>query len=58
MKKTYITPSTDVFNINAQLMIAGSPEPEVTVNNKGSVKASDVEVKRNDYNAWNENWSK
>ncbi len=58
MKKTYITPSTDVFNINAQLMIAGSPEPEVTVNNEGSVNASDVEVKRGDYNVWNENWSK
>ena len=57
MKKTYITPSTDVLNINAQLMIAAS-EPKVTVDNEGSVNASDVEVKRNDYNAWNENWSK
>lgn len=57
MKKTYITPSTDVLNINAQLMIAAS-EPKVTVDNEGSVEASDVEVKRNDYNVWNDSWSK
>lgn len=57
MKKTYITPSTDVLNINAQLMIAAS-EPKVTVDKEGSVEASDVEVKRGDYNVWSDDWSK
>lgn len=58
MKKNYISPSLTVTAIAASLPVATSPAVTVNSEDASAIDAGDVQVKRNDYNVWNDDWSR
>ena len=59
MKKTYIIPEmTAVYT--AQTLLQAASDPKVRINSNKAVDADAVEVKGNnqDYDVWDDDWSK
>jgi len=57
MKKTYISPALNVTTLTFENMIAVSG-PEVTTKAATQDAGMDVKQNRNDYNVWDDDWSK
>ncbi|MBQ9355678.1 MAG: hypothetical protein IJT98_00070 [Prevotella sp.] len=61
MKKTYITPATDILKCSTASLIAASPDGFTgklgsTETNGESVLVKDEQ--RSDYNVWDDDWSR
>jgi len=57
MKKTYIIPEVEIHAICVETLIAESPAVTIADDSE-TVDAGGVDVKRGNYDVWDEDWSK
>jgi len=57
MKKTYIIPALNITKMGVVNMIATSG-PQTLDASASQSAGMDVKVERNDYNVWNDDWSR
>jgi len=58
MKKTYIIPELNITTLAVENMIAVSGPQTIDTTSADSQYGMDVKQQRNDYNVWDDDWSR
>ena len=58
MKKTYIIPELNITTLAVENMIAVSGPQTIDTTSANQQAGMDVKADRNDYNVWDDDWSK